>query len=402
MSIFDDPEGLDRFAELIVSFAANVQPGQIVDIGSEIGKEPLTRALATSAYRRGARYVDVSYFDEHVKRARLLHADEDSLGYAPPWLGERVRGLGAHGAARIRLTGPVEPGLMDDIDPQRVGRDQLPRLKEDREVVNDMTTNWTAVPCPTRAWARLVHPKLDDDDAWERLSREIAHVCRLDEDHPVAAWRERQATLSAVGRRLTEQRLDAVHFTGPGTDLRVGLLPGASWLPVSFETSSGIAHMPNLPSEEVYATPDPSRTEGVARATKPLVLGASIVRGLEIEFRAGRAVRIDATEGADVVRGYSARDEGATRLGEVALIDRDGRIGELGTVFYDTLLDENAASHLALGQAYAFGVPEQQRESINRSAIHLDFMIGGADVDVDGVAAGGDRVALLRGGAWQL
>jgi aminopeptidase len=402
VSIFDEPEGLDRFAELIVSFAANVQPGQVVDIASEIGKEPLTRALATSAYRRGARYVDVSYFDERVKRARLLLAAEDTLGYVPPWLGERVRELGTHGAARIRLTGPVVPGLMDDLDPQRVGRDQLPRLKEDREVINDMTTNWTAVPCPTPAWARLVHPELADDDAWELLSREIAHICRLDEDDPVTAWRDRQETLAAVGRRLTERRLQAVHFAGPGTDLRVGLLPGGSWLPVSFETKSGISHMPNLPSEEVYATPDPLRAEGVARATKPLVLGGSTVRGLEVEFRAGRAVRIDATEGADVVRGYAARDAGAARLGEVALIDGEGRIGGLGTVFYDTLLDENAASHLALGQAYAFGVPEQQRTSINRSAIHLDFMIGGVDVDVDGVADGGDRIPLLRGGAWQL
>jgi aminopeptidase len=169
-----------------------------------------------------------------------------------------------------------------------------------------------------------------------------------------------------------------------------------------FETIDGIVHMPNLPSEEIFSAPDPARVEGVVRATKPLVLGGSIIRGLEVEFRDGRAVRIDADEGADVLRAYAGRDEGASRLGEVALVDAAGRIGPLDTVFYDTLIDENAASHIALGAAYEFTAGEEDRERINRSQIHIDFMIGSPEVDVTGVTSDGERVAVLSAGVWQI
>ncbi len=179
-------------------------------------------------------------------------------------------------------------------------------------------------------------------------------------------------------------------------------MPTCRFRAASFETVDGVRHMPNLPSEEVFGAPDPQRTDGVVRATKPLVVSGSIIRGLEVEFRDGRAVRIDAEENADVLRGYAARDEGASRLGEVALVDGEGRIGRLGRVFFDTLLDENAASHIALGQAYAFTAGEEDRERLNRSAIHVDFMIGGDDVSVHGVTDAGEEVPVLQGGAWQL
>jgi aminopeptidase len=402
MSPFDEPETLERFADLITGFAANVQPGQVVAVGSEIGKEDLTRAIAASAYRAGAKFVDVSYFDLHVKHARIEHADESTLEFVPSWLGERVLELGRQRCARIGLTGPAFPGLMDDLDPSRAGRDQLPALKEGGVVVNDGTTNWTAVPCPTRNWARLVHPDLDPDEAWQRLGEQIMHVCRLDEDDPVAAWRERQEVLVGVSERLTASAFDSVHFRGPGTDLTVGLLPSSKWIAASFTTVDGIVHMPNLPSEEVFSAPDPKRTEGVVRATKPLVVGGSIIEGLEVEFRDGEAVRIDATQGADVLRSYAARDSGSARLGEIALVDGAGRIGALDTVFFDTLLDENAASHIALGQAYKFTAGESDHRNLNESVIHVDFMIGGPDVEVDATTTSGDRVPVLRGGAWQV
>ncbi len=397
-----DAATLERLAELTVGFAANVQPGQIVAIGAEVGKEDMVRALAAAAYRHGARFVDAAYHDLHVKRARILHAAEDTLDFVPSWYGERILELGRQRCARIGLAGPVTPGLMDGLDPARAGRDQLPSLKETGTVVNEATTNWTIVPFPTSGWAQRVHPGLPPDEALARLGEQIVHVCRLDEPDPVAAWGERMTVLTNVAERLTERAFSALHFRGEGTDLTVGLLPSTRFLAAMFETVDGIRHMPNLPSEEVFGAPDPTRTDGVVRATKPLVVAGSIVRGLEVEFRDGRAVRIDAEENAEVLRGYAARDEGASRLGEVALVDGEGRIGRLGTTFFDTLLDENAASHIALGQAYSFTAGDEDRDRLNRSGIHVDFMIGSDEVEVSGVTADGDAVAVLRGGAWQV
>jgi aminopeptidase len=399
---FDDPELLERFADLVIGFAANVQKGQVVSIGSEIGKEKVTRAIAAAAYRHGAKFVDASYFDLHVKRARLLYADDDTLDFVPPWYGERILELGRLHAARVGLTGPGHPGLLSDLDPARVGRDQLPAVRETGVVVNERTTNWTAVPCPTRPWAELVHADLDPEDAWIRLCEQIVHVCRLDTDDPIAAWRERAETLVGAAEKVTAQRFDALRYVGPGTDLTLGLLPSSKFLAARFETVDGIVHLPNLPSEEIFTAPDPTRADGIVRATKPLVLGGSIIRGLEVEFRDGRAVRIDADENAEVLRSYAARDETADRLGEAALVDGEGRVGALDTVFFDTLLDENAASHIALGHAYTMCVDEQDAPKLNDSTIHVDFMIGSPEVSVHGIAVDGTETPVLVDGAWQL
>jgi aminopeptidase len=394
---------LDRWARLVVGFGANVQPGQIVAIGSEPGKEQYVRALAAEAYRAGAAFVDVHTFDLHVKRARLENADPETLDFVPSWYGERLLALGEQRAARIGLSGPVDPHVLAGVDPALIGRDPLPFLKEASQVVNDRTTNWTIAPAPTPGWAQLVHPDLDPDAALARLWEEIVPILRLDEDDPVAAWRARADTLVDAAARVTDRRFDALHFQGPGTDLTVGLLPSSRFIAARFTTIDGLEHMPNLPSEEVFSMPDPERVDGVVAATKPLYVGGSIVRGLKVRFEHGRAVQIDADENAEVLRSFAARDEGASRLGEVALVDREGRIGPLGTVFYDTLLDENAASHIALGSSYAFTADDDaDRERGNTSQIHIDFMIGSNDVAVTGIAAGGERVPVLRDGRWQI
>lgn len=402
MSGAPDPTTLDRLAELLVGFGANVQPGQIVALSSEVGKEPLTRAIAASAYRHGARFVDVAYGDIHVRRARIEHGSDEALETVPSWYGARILELGEQRCARIALSGPVEPGLLEDLDPARVGRDKSQALREAGKVINDRTTNWTIGPCPTPGWAALVHPELEPGAALAKLWEEIVHVCRLDGNDPVDAWRERMGTLSGVAQRLTAAGLDALRFEGPGTDLTVGLLPSSRFLSASFETVDGIVHAPNLPSEEVFTTPDPARVEGVVRSTKPLLVGGATIRGLRVRFEGGRAVEIDADQGGETLRSMSQHDEGAARLGEVALVDREGRIGPLGTVFYDTLLDENAASHIALGRGFEFAVGEEDVARVNESAIHVDFMIGGDDVDVTGVTAAGEQVPLLRGGAWRI
>ncbi|MFL5862297.1 MAG: aminopeptidase [Solirubrobacteraceae bacterium] len=392
-----------QLATLAVKLGANVQPGQIVAVSSEPGKEHLARAVAEAAYAAGAKFVDLTVFDVYFKRARALHADRDTLGYVPPWFGERVLALGDLRAARISLSGPVAPHALDDVDPELISLDRLPRVPEAMKVLNDATTNWTIVPCPTPAWATLVYPRLEPPAALERLWSEIAHITRLDEPDPVAAWERRLAELQRVSGVLDELSLDRVHFQGPGTDLTVGLLPSSRWLAAKFQTAEGIEHQPNIPTEEVFTTPDPARVEGVVTSTKPLFTSGTTVSGLRIRFEGGRAVEVDADQGAEVVRGMIAADEGAARLGEMALVDREGRIGPLGTVFFDTLLDENAASHVALGHGYVAGVRDDADvERANESVIHTDFMIGGNDVQVTGFLSNGDPVPLLREGAWQV
>jgi len=390
-------------AELIVRFGANVQPGQIVALASEPGKEPLARAVAEVAYEQGAKFVDLSVFDVHLKRARAMHAPPESLSFVPPWYGERMRALGEHRAALISLTGPVAPHIMDGVDPELVGRDMLPRLKESIEIVNRRACNWTVAPCPTPDWAQLVHPQLDRDDAFAQLWDEIAHACRVDESDPVAAWEQRMQHLSAVAGKLDALRLRALRFDGPGTELTIGLMTASRWQSARIETVEGITHAPNLPTEEVFTTPDPERVDGVVTATRPLYVSGAMVTGLRVRFEAGRAVEIEAQENAGTLRALAARDAGASRLGEVALVDRDGRIGRLGTVFFDTLLDENAASHIALGQGFSFAVAdEQERARINTSGLHIDFMIGGDEVAVTGIGPDEGEVPLLRGGEWQI
>ena len=398
----DRARDVDRLAELAVRFGANVQPGQILVVSGEIGQEQLVRAIARAGYQAGARFVDAAYWDVYVKRERLLHATEDTLEFVPSWYGDRLLAIGDQRCARVGLSGATHPHALDGVDPTRAGRDQLPFLRESAKVVNDRTTNWSAIAGPSRGWAELVHPGLDPAEAEERLWEQILHVLRLDEDDPVAAWQARSETLVGAARRLTERRLDALHFEGPGTELVVGLLPSSSWMAARFETAEGIVHMPNLPSEEVFTTPDPARVDGHVRSTKPLELHGSIIRDLEVRFEAGRAVAFDG-ENAEALAGFAQRDDGACRLGEVALVDGEGRIGALDTVFYDTLLDENAASHIALGSAYTFTVEDEaDRKRANVSGIHVDFMIGGPDVSVTGVTREGERVPVLVEGRWRI
>jgi aminopeptidase len=393
---------LSRLAELSVH-GANVQEGQIVLVQAEIGLEEQARATAQAAYKRGAKFVDVAYFDPYVKRVRIESANPDTLDFVPEWYGERMLKLAEQNGARIVLRGVTAPNVMDGLDKSLLGRDTLPLVKETLKVISERSTNWCFVPAPHPAWAVLVHPDLPADEAYEQLWRELEHVLRLDEPDPIAAWDERMAVLNDSAARLTERRFDAIELRGPGTELTVGLLPTAIWSSVEFSTAKGLRHFSNLPSEEVFTTPDPRRTSGHVTATKPLVLAdGTIIRGIRVRFEDGVAVEIDADENAEALRRLTEIDEGARRLGELALVDGEGRIGPLDTVFYNTLLDENASSHIALGNGFPFLVEDEERERANVSGQHIDFMIGSAELDVDGVTAAGERVPVLRNLAWQL
>ena len=400
-----NPDVLKRYADLIVSVGANVQPDQVLAVEALLEAQPLVHAIARRAYEKGARYVDVQYFDGAVKRIRAETAREDTLDWVPPWLGRRMELLGELDAARCVLVPLVSPGLLDGVDSARAGLDRLPTIKETFKTIDDRSVAWTLSPYPTRAWAQMVYPDADAAEGLELLWGDIVHVCRLDEPDPAQAWYDRIEEIFKVAGRLDALDLDALHFEGPGTDLMVGLLPSSRFAKEggSSQTRTGVRHVPNIPTEEVYTTPDPDRTQGVVTATKPLDIAGSLVTGLRVRFEGGRAVEIDADANADALRGRCAVDEGASRLGEVALVDRESRIGQLGRTFFTTLLDENAASHLALGDGYSSPIGDDaDLPRINESAVHIDFMIGSDDVSVTGTTKSGDRVPILRRGSWQI
>jgi aminopeptidase len=393
---------LQRMADLAVGFGANVQAGQRVHVSASVGQEGLARAIAARCYQAGAVFVNVVYGDPWVQRARLDQAVDEALGYEPGWIVQMMREMAEERGASIGLSGPVAPGLLDGADPDRIRRDIPPGRREAIENLRGARLNWSAIPCPTPGWAGLVHPDLDADEALAKLWEQVVHMCRLDEPDPVAAWGERMEQIERAKAALNALMLDAVHLRGPGTDLEIGLLPTSKWMGGHLTTHYGLVHHPNLPTEEVFAVPDPERVQGTVRSSKPLQLDGSIVRDFTVRFEGGRVAGIEAAANGAVLEAYAARDDGAARLGEIALVDGRGRVGPLQTVFYDTLIDENAASHMALGQGFDWAVSTEDVERVNRSQIHVDFMFGSDDVEVDGVTRGGERVSLLRGGAWQV
>ncbi len=399
MAALDAAARIERYAELAVQVGANVQPGQLVEVLGRVEHAEVARAVARAAYRAGARYVDVLYTDQHVRRALIEHAADDVLSWTPPWLLERAKGIGAENAAVVALTGDAEPDLLADLPGDRVGRARPRELAEENSrQVNEQLNNWTVVGVPNAGWAQQMFGEPD----LERLWKLVEFCVRLDDDDPVAAWRSHVQRLDLRARLLNELGLDAIHFTGPDTDLTVGLLPESRWQGVESLTAAGIPYVANMPTEEVFTTPDSRRTEGHVRSTRPLALYGRIVRGLEVRFEAGRIVDVKADEGEDVVRGELTTDESAPFLGEVALVDGTSRIGETGVTFFDTLFDENATCHVAYGSAYSEAVEGEPEAGVNVSTVHTDFMVGGPEVNVDGVLPDGTRVPLLRNDVWQL
>jgi aminopeptidase len=371
-------------------------------VNAKLGQQELARALTAACYEAGAHQVEVHYGDPHVQRARLQLAPDEALGTVIPWIRERPGQLAQMQGALIGLSGPSAPGLLDDLDPSRIGRDAI-ALPEWARVIDEAAVNWTIVPGPNPAWAQLVFPELEEGAALARLWSQIGRICRLDEPDPAQAWWIRAQELDANANRLNSAQIGALHFIGPGTDLVVGLIPGVLWTGGGFETAWGRRHIPNIPTEEVFTTPDPERTEGVVTSTRPLLVSGRAVNGLRIRFEGGRAVNIDADEGAGLLRELVTRDADADRLGEVALVDGSGRVGPTGTVFHDTLLDENAASHIALGSGFShLAQDEASARRVNTSGVHTDFMIGGPEVRVTAVTNDGHELPVLVQGEWAL
>jgi aminopeptidase len=401
------PDYLKRLAELAVHVGADVQPGQDVFVNVwDPSQAEVGRAVAEAAYAAGARYVSVLYWDGAVKASRIRHAPEDSLEFIPDWFRRNVTEAIDRRGAAIAIFGDPNPGVFDGLDGGRLARDLMPYTPEIHDLIASGEVNWTCIPGPNAGWAERVLGEADVERFWEVL----VPILRLDSPDPVDAWRRHVEMLKERARQLNERRFDALRFEGPETELEVGLIRGHRWMFADFPTKNGARPLVNIPTEEVFTTPDRNRVEGVVAMTRPIPLtNGALVQGLRLRFEGGRAVEVDADVNGDAAREQMSFDDGAARLGEVALVDGSSPVGRSGLVFGDGLLDENAASHIAWGRAYDQTVPdlppgERERAELgfNLSDVHQDAMIGGPEVAVYGVDGGGMRVPIIQDNAWVL
>ncbi len=394
---------LDRLADLCVGFGLNLKAGQDLVITAPIEAVDLVRKITAAAYQAGAVNVIPFYADDAAQLARFEHGGPAIFDKAPGWLFDAMAGAFRNGAARLAIAGGT-PGLLADQDPDKVSRANAAVAKAMRpalEAITGNVTNWNIVPFVTEGWAKQVFPDLPPQKAVDALWGHVFNALRLDQSDPVAAWQDNFAMLYQRRDVLQNMTLSALHFEGGGTDLTVGLAKGHKWVGGGLALPNGQAYAPNLPTEEIFTMPDRNRVDGRAAFTKPAVIGGTIVEGLVVTFKNGKAIEISAAKGEDVAQTYFTTDEGASRLGEVALVPESSPIAKSGVLYYNTLFDENAASHIAFGNAYAMNLLDgfdAAQAGMNESQIHMDCMIGGPQVNVTGIAADGSRQPVMKAG----
>jgi len=405
-----DEVRLDRLAELAVRVGLNLQGGQDLLLTAPLEAAPLVRLIAVHAYRAGAGLVTPLYSDPDVTLARFRHGADAGFDRAAGLLYDGMGKAFDANTARLAVVGD-DPMLLAGEDPDKVGRANKANsiaYTPARERITRFDINWNLIAWPGSAWARRVFPDLPEAEAVARLSEAIFAASRVDGDDPVGAWRAHNAALRARSDWMNAQNFHSLHFRGPGTDLTVGLADGHEWMGGASVARNGITCNPNIPSEEVFTTPHAARVEGYVAATKPLSHMGSLLENIRVRFEAGRIVEAHASRGEAVLGRLLDTDEGAARLGEVALVPHGSPISQSGLLFYNTLFDENAACHIALGQCYSkcfrdgekLDAGEIAARGGNSSAIHVDWMIGSAEIDVDGVHADGARLPVFRKGDW--
>jgi len=401
---------LDQLARVAIEVGLGLQRGQEVLMTASLDAVPLARRITEHAYRAGASLVTTLYSDDETALMRFRYAPDEAFDHAAGWLYDGMGAAFRSGAARLAITGG-NPLLLSNEDPGKVGRANAAVSKAYRPALEQITRhaiNWTIVAAATPAWAQAMFPDDDPAVALKKLWDAIFSTTRVTGDDPVAAWKAHDAELQRRAAMMNEKRYYALHYLGPGTDFRLGLSDGHVWMGGGTTAGNGIYCIPNLPTEEIFTTPHKDRAEGTLRASKPLSYQGTMIEGIEVRFAEGRIVEAKATRGQEVLEKLISTDDGARRLGEVALVPQSSPIAASGLLYLNTLFDENAASHIALGQAYSSCIEggekmtaeELAARGANESMIHVDWMIGSAELDIDGITATGTAEPVMRRGEW--
>lgn len=404
---------LTRYAELLVTHGLNVQPGQVVNLTGEILHRELLLKLVDASYKRGARYVNVDYIDPWHARQRLMGTQDDAhLAYVPPFIPAKYNELLDAKGAVLRLVGCEEPDCLVGLPPEKMNQMQLAVRQSLRkyyeEGVGKSKIHWLVAAAATPKWGKKVFPELSEEEACKALWEEIFKICRVDKPNFLELWKKHDQVLHKRATTLTQLKIKRLHFSGPGTDLYVGLSPKAIFKGGGDTGPYGVHFEPNIPTEECFTTPDCRQTEGKARVTRPFLVNGTMIQGLEVEFKGGKLVNFKAAQGESTFAAYLKSDEEACRLGEVALVGIDSPVYQSGRIFEEILYDENAACHIAIGFAYRFCIDGGDRMSpeeleaigCNSSHIHTDMMISSEEVDVHAETYSGEKRLLIKKGKW--
>ncbi len=399
---------LGKYADVVVRIGLNLRKGQRLLLRGILEDAPLMRKVTESAYKAGAVYVEPIYTDERIARIRFEHADPESLTEVPNWMLTRYEEYYERMDAELAVYSS-DPELLSGIDPDLIAKERKAiRQKFEPLRKYENTTNWCVVATATPAWARKVFPDVPAKEAVEKLWAEIFASCRIYEVDPVAAWQDHVEKLKKYRDYLNEQKFTALHYQSPGTDLTIGLPEKHLWQGAQAEFKNGITGIPNLPTEEVFTTPHKDKVDGTVTSTRPLNYSGVLIEDFSLTFENGRAVKVSAKKGEETLKKLIETDENAARLGECALVPNSSPISQRKILFYNTLFDENASCHIAIGNSYRdtiIGGEDMTEEEFaaaggNKSLTHVDFMIGSDQLDIDGIKADGSRVPVFRKGEW--
>ena len=402
---------IEKYANLFVTTGVNVQEGHTISLSCSVDNAKLARAIAKAAYEKGADEVLIDWTDDVISRMTYDFQSEETLTNVPKYRIEKMNYLLEKGASRIGIISS-DPDNLSGLDGDKIAATQKAvsqALKPMREASQANKISWTLGAAASPKWAAKVFPDLKTEEEqvdalWDAIFKSV-HL--YDED-PIATWAEKDKTLEAKAEELNKENFTALHYTAPGTDLTIGLPKGHRWEGAGSDNVRGERFMANMPTEEVFTAPDANRIDGVVVSTKPLSYAGSIIEGMEFHFENGRVTKVTADKGEAVIQKLIEQDEGAASLGEVALVPHESPISQSGLIFFNTLYDENASNHVALGSAYAFNLEggtemsedELKEAGLNRSTTHVDFMIGSSEMDIDGIKEDGSRVPIFRNGTW--